>query len=397
MTASKISKAKAKLLVEHPYFGNLASRLELRESQNIQAFISDGVVFQYNSNYIEALSDDELGFALSNGALHAALAHENRRNERMSWLWQLATDYAINAMLVENGMSEPRYINYNPRFDGMYSEEIYAVLKSEIKNKEYDDEKVNGEAREAALGYESNNTGFNEENRRKQQQMHSPNQEDAKNQNRPKMEVDNVTKEEQWQQHLDKATQQALESDALPSGIERFVDIKSMAKVDWRHELHNAIERHFRSDYSQVPPSKKLLYSGIYLPSLNSEMLRLAIAIDSSGSVDEEQLSQFIAEVESLMMIYPQHEIELIVCDSKIRSHEIFHSGEMLNISIKGGGATDFRPVFKLIDEEFFTCNLLLYFTDAQGSFPANEPTYDTIWITPHRCDVPFGRVIVLN
>ncbi len=378
MTASKISKAKAKLLVEYPYFGNLASRLELRESENIQAFISDGVVFQYNSDYIEELSDDELGFALSNGALHAALTHENRRNERMSWLWQLATDYAINAMLVENGMNEPKYINYDPRFDGMYSEEIYAVLKSEIKNEEYDDEKVNGETREAALGYE-------------------PNQEDAKNQNRPKMEVDNVTKEEQWQQHLDKATQQALEGDALPSGIERFIDIKSVAKVDWRHELHNAVERHFRSDYSQVPPSKKLLYSGIYLPSLNSEMLRLAIAIDSSGSVDEELLSQFIAEVESLMMIYPQYEIELIVCDSKIRLHEIFHSGEMLNISIKGGGTTDFRPVFKLIDEEFFTCNLLLYFTDTQGSFPANEPTYETIWITPHRCDVPFGRVIVLN
>ncbi|MEA2111592.1 MAG: VWA-like domain-containing protein [Campylobacterota bacterium] len=383
MTVAKISKAKAKLLVEYPYFGNLASRLELRESQNIQAFISDGVIFQYNSDYINELSDDELGFALSNGALHAALSHENRRNERLSWLWQLASDHAINSMLIENGMSEPKYINYQPRFDGMYAEEIYAVLKDEIQNEEYDDE--------------SNDTGFNEENKRQQQQMHEPNQNDAKEKNRPEMEVDNVTKEEQWQQHLDKATQQALEGDELPLGIERFVDISYMGKIDWRHELHSAIEKHFRSDYTQVPPSKKLLYSGIYLPSLNSEMLRLAIAIDSSGSVDEELLSQFIAEVESLMMLYPQHEVELFVCDSKIRSHETYCSGEMLNVTIKGGGATDFRPVFEQIEKGMLVCNLLLYFSDTQGTFPLEAPNYETIWVTPAICDVPFGRAIPLN
>jgi predicted metal-dependent peptidase len=384
MIALKISKAKAKLLVEFPYFGTLASRLELIESDNIQAFLSDGVKFQYNRDYIEELSDVELGFALSNGALHAALAHENRRNERMSWLWQLATDYAINAMLVENGMSAPKYIHYDPRFDGMYAEEIYAILKSEIKNEEYDDD-------------DSNDVGLNEANRPQQQQIRNPDQHKAKEQNRPELEVDNVTKEEHWQQQMDKALKQALEDNELPLGIERFVAIERMAKVDWRHELHHALEQHFKNDYVQMPPSKKLLYSGIYLPSLNSEMLRLVIAIDSSGSVDEELLSQFIAEVESLMLIYAQHEIELLVCDSKIRSHETFYSGEMLNVSLQGGGATDFRPVFEWINNELFTCNLLLYFTDAQGTFPKEAPNFETLWITPDKVVVPFGRVVVLS
>ncbi len=384
MHTARISQVKAKLLVEHPYFGTLASRLELRESENIQAFLSDGVVFQYNRDYLGALSDAELGFALSNGALHAALSHENRRNDRMGWLWQLATDYAINAMLVENGMTPPPHIHYDTRFDGMYAEAIYAVLKNEIQNEEYDDDA-------------SNDTGFNEANRRHQQQIHNPDYQEAKDRNRPQMEVDTVTKEQQWHQQMHKALQQALEGDSLPQGMERFVDLKAIGTLHWRELLHHAVERHFRSDYRQIPPSKKLLYRGIYLPSLHSELLRLVIAVDSSGSVDTALLERFIAEIESLMMVYPQHEIELLVCDSSIRSHETFYGGEMLNVTLLGGGATDFRPVFEWISKELFTCNLLLYFTDTHGTFPEHSPDIETFWITPERADVPFGTVIVLE
>ncbi len=384
MLASRISQIKAKLLVEQPYFGALAARLELRESDNIQAFLSDGIVFQYNRDYLERLSDEALGFALCNGALHAALSHQNRRRERMSWLWQLATDYAINAMLVENGMTPPPHIHHDGRFSGMYAEEIYAVLKSEIQNEEYDDDT-------------SNDTGWNENHRRHQQQIQHPDSQQAKAQNRPRMEVDTVIKEQQWEQQMQQALKQALQGDELPQGIERFVDLKSIAAINWREVLHHAIERHFRSDYVQIPPSKKLLYRGIYLPSLHSELLRLVIAVDSSGSVDGTLLSQFIVEVESLMIIYPQYEIEMLVCDSKIRSHETFCSGETLQVRLLGGGATDFQPVFEWIDNELFTCNLLLYFTDAQGRFPKKIPLFETLWITPQEVDVPFGSVIVLN
>ena len=383
MLEARISKLKAKLLVEQPCFGALASRLQMHESQNIQAFLSDGVIFQYNREYLHALNDAELTFALCNGAMHAALAHENRRHNRMSWLWQLATDYAINAMLVENGMSCPPHTHYHARFDGMYAEEIYAVLKSEIQNEAYDDDA-------------SNDTGFNEEQRRHQQQIHNPDQQRAREQNRPTMETDTVIKEEQWHQHMHQTLKQAESGSALPQGIERFIDSKRSAMLDWRTLLRHAVERHFYGDYVQIPPSKKLLYRGVYLPSLHSDLLRLVIAVDSSGSVDEVLLSQFIAEVESLMSIYPQHEIELLICDNKIRSHETFYSGEMIHVTLSGGGATDFRPVFDWIETKLFTCNLLLYFTDTYGTFPQQEPMFETFWITPRNAEVPFGKVICL-
>ncbi len=385
----KISQAKARLLVEQPYFGTLASRLQLRQSDELGTFLSDGTELAYNDDYLDTLNIDELGFVLSNGAMHAALAHDTRQKGRMNWLWQLATDHAINAMLVDNGLAVPQMINYEQRFDGLYAEEIYAILKDEIKNEEYDDD-------------ESNETGYNENNKRKQQQMSEPDQDEAKDKDRPKMEVENEyrpqvseTLEEQFKQLQEESMQKFL--DELPHGIERFVEITKSAVIDWRAELHHALDRHYRSDYRTLPPSKKLLYMGTYLPSMHSERLQLVIAIDSSGSVDEALLGDFITEIESLMLHFHDYEIELLVCDAKIHSSQTFLSGDKLEYVLKGGGATDFRPVFEKIEIELPFTQLLLYFTDMQGRFPEVEPLYEVLWITPEPADAPFGRIVSMQ
>jgi len=384
----KISEAKAKLLVDYPYFGTLASKLELRQNDNIQAYLSNGIFFEYNDEYLAELSQGELGFALSNGAMHAALAYENRQKGRMSWLWQLATDHAINAMLSANGMEPPMAIDLDPRFEGMYAEEIYAILKDEIRNEEFDDD-------------ESNETGFNEENRQKQQQMRDAEGDHDPDRKREKMEVENIeqkiAEEEMFEQFANEALQKISAQGNLPLDIERFFTITDTGRVDWRKELYNAIDRHYHDNYRMMPPSKKLLYSGIYLPSLYSDTLRLTIAIDSSGSVDEQLLSLFMSEVEAILIHFPNYVIDMIVCDAKIQNYRQLLTGEALEIEIKGGGGTDFRPVFSYIDEELHTPSLLLYFSDTKGSFPEDEPFYETLWISAEESEVPFGRVVVID
>lgn len=382
----KISQAKARLLVEYPYFGMLASRLELRADDDIGSFLSDGTELAFNDAYLQDLSLDELGFVLSNGAMHAALAHDERQKGRMSWLWQLSTDHAINVMLVENGLAVPEMINYEKRFEGLYAEEIYAILKDEIKNEAYDDD-------------ESNESGYNESNQRKQEQMHQ--REQPQDGEYPKMEV-----EEEYRHHADETLEeqfrQLLEEsldkfpDELPTGLDRFVEIRQKGVVDWRDALRHALDRHYRSDYRVLPPSKRLLYMGTYLPSLDSQRLHLVVAIDSSGSVDEVMLGMFIAEIESLMLTFYEYEIELVVCDAKIHSRQTFHSGDQLEYHLQGGGATDFRPLFELIDSELPFTRLLLYFTDLQGRFPDEEPAYEVLWVTASQATAPFGRVITI-
>ncbi len=386
----KVSQAKAKLLVDYPYFGTLASRLELKQNDNIQAYLSDGVRFEYNDAYLLDLSQEELSFALANGAMHAALAYENRQNGRMSWLWQLATDHAINTMLVSNGLEAPMEVMVERRFEGMYAEEIYAILKDEIQNEAFDDD-------------ESNETGFNEENKKKQDQLRDAEGDHDPDKKREQMQVENeerktqIAAEEMFEQFANDALEKMQERGDLPQEIERFFTITDRSKVDWRQELYRAIDRHYYDNYRMMPPSKKLLYSGIYLPSLYSDTLRLSVAIDSSGSVDETLLSAFMSELEAILIHFPSYIIDLLVCDAKIQSYRQFVSGEPLEVSLKGGGGTDFRPVFSYIEEQLQQPSLLLYFSDTKGTFPELEPSYEVMWVSGEKGEVAFGEVLVID
>lgn len=361
----KISQAKAKLLVDYPLFGTIASRLELIQNDDIQSFKSNGIKLEYNSDFLEKLKPSQMEFVFANGAMHASLAHEARKNGRSGWLWQLATDYAINDMLVENNLERPDEAHYSKRFSGLYAEEIYAQLKDDILRDE--------------LEYEADN--FDDVN-------------DAKNQNSPQEEL----QDEQLFDEFAKATLSAeMKSGEVPSSIGRFFKITNNGKINWRDELKAALERFHKDDYTLLPPSKKFLHLGIYLPSCISQRFKLVVAVDSSGSVDEKLINEFLSELNFLMNTIQNFQIELLVCDDKIQSHKTFYSGDILEAELSGGGATDFRAIFEFVERELEDTKLLLYFTDLDGIFPKNEPNYEVKWIAPKERDVPFGEVIVLR
>jgi len=133
----KIQKAKARLMLEQPYFGTVAASLKLEENNELLTFLSDGEALRYNSEYIDRLNVAEVEFVMANGAMHAVLKHQDRSSGRTKWLWQTATDYVVNSMLVKNGMQLPEYANYEHKFDGMYAEEVYQMLRDEMMNDEF--------------------------------------------------------------------------------------------------------------------------------------------------------------------------------------------------------------------------------------------------------------------
>jgi len=375
--AGKISQAKAKLLVEYPYFGTLSSKVELIPNENIESFKSDGKVLEYNDDYLENLETDELEFIFANAAMHKSLAHENRKNGRSGWLWQMATDMAINDMLVENGLQRPDAAQYRVRFRGMYAEEIYAELKSDILREEDN------------LEYEADDADDVEQNDEKKEQ-------EKKEQTKEELQEE-ILQEQLAAEEAISLLESEFKKGETPSHIERFFKLDFLGKIDWRDELKVALEKYFKDDYLLIPPNKKFLSQGIYLPSTTSQTFRLVIAVDSSGSVDETLLSQFLSEVKFLMSLVSHYQIELIVCDEKIHSHKTFYSGESLEVELKGGSGTNFRPVFEFIEREFDDVKLLLYFSDLQGKFPLEEPHYSVKWITPKVEEIPFGEIIILE
>ncbi|MDP3464197.1 MAG: VWA-like domain-containing protein [Sulfuricurvum sp.] len=350
------SRVKSKLLVEHPYFGTLSSGLEIVVNDNIESFTLQGNRFEYREDFFKTLSDEQVAFSLSNAALHTVLSHPSRIGNRSPWLWYTACEHAINNMLIDNDFTPPSKITYDPRFRGQYAEEIYEELLDTITREDLNDKDSDS----------------------------------RRNDETPPDKLEVAQQEIRSQNALQKAEDMG----SLPEGLERLIPMAIKGVIDWRSELRDAIGGYYVSDYAMMPPSKKLLYAGIYLPSATSRHLELAIAIDSSGSVDEVLLAQFIAEVESITEIFGSYSIDLLVCDDRIRSHHRFTNGERIEYSLEGGGGTDFTPVFEFIETQLTPPKMLLYFTDLDGKFPRDEPHYETVWIVPYIGEVPFGRAI---
>lgn len=382
-TDKLLLKAKSQLTLKYPYFGMLASRLKHESSESISGYASNGVRFIYNPEFITKRSVDEVMFILTNCVMHHVLAHQQRQLNRKGPLWQLATDFAINNMLHQNGLTIPQGANFNEEFEGMYAEEIYVELK---------------EAYFGAIddAFEDDNARPNE-NFVPNTQPKGEEDESGIFSNLANIEDDlDAQTESEWQYAASITQEIAQRKSAMPSGLDRLAKKRKASNVDWRFVLYNAINRHMRNNYAFMPPNKKHIHRGFILPSLTSDTLSLCVAIDTSGSINDELLGLFLEEFKNIMQNFPAVQIELIIADAKVHGHYTFQGGEKMDFPLKGGGGTDYRPVFEYIDANLPMNTMLLYFTDGDGWFPKIPPAYEVLWALSRNAKVPFGRGLVL-
>lgn len=376
-----LTKAKSQLTVKHPYFGMLASRLKHEPNETINAYASNGKRFLYNPDFLQRCSLEEIQFILTNCVMHHVLAHQQRRLNRKGALWQLATDFAINNILEQNGLHIPQGANYNSEFKKMYAEEIYDYLKEEFYSgvDAFDDAIQNDIPENIQIG-------------------DSQEKDDSKAfANTDAIEEDlDPQNESNWEYAASVAQEVAQRKSAMPSGMQRLAKKVKSTGVDWRFELYNAINRHMRNNYAFMPPNKKHIWRGVALPSLSSDTLSLCVAVDTSGSINDELLSAFMEEFKVIMQNFPAVKIELIIADAKVHAHYTFQGGEKMDFPLKGGGGTDYRPVFDYIDANLPMSTMLLYFTDGDGWFPKYPPSYEVLWALSRKAKVPFGRPLVI-
>jgi predicted metal-dependent peptidase len=372
-------RAKSLLTVKYPYFGMLASRLVHEPSDSISGYASNGKRFIYNSDFLERRSVEEVMFILTNAVMHHVLSHQQRKLNRRGRLWQLATDYAINNLLAKNGLNIPQGANYSKEFEGMYAEEIYDALKEEYFADGADAFAEGGDSvpQEPGMSQEADDSqGF--------------------------ANIDGISDEmdaqdeSQWQYAASIAQEVAQRKGAMPLGLERLGKKVKPSDVDWRFELYNAVNRHMRNNYAFMPPNKKHIHRGIALPSLTSDTLSLCVAIDTSGSIDDQLLGAFMEEFKTIMQNFPSVKIELIIADAKVHAHHTFQGGERMDFRLKGGGGTDYRPTFDYVEANLPMTTMLLYFTDGEGSYPRIPPNYEVLWALSRKAKVPFGRGLVI-
>jgi predicted metal-dependent peptidase len=202
----------------------------------------------------------------------------------------------------------------------------------------------------------------------------------------------------QWQQRLAGAAQQALQAGKLKGSMARLVDHLLQPQLPWRMLLARYMTAISRDDYSYMRPSRR--EGTAILPSLRSQHVDIAIVLDTSGSISDEEMAEFASEVNAIKGQIGAR-ISLHACDEELAEDGpwVFEPWEELRIPDKltGGGGTRFTPAIAWAEHADRPFDLLLYFTDADGEFPSREPALPVLWLVKGKHTVPWGQRIQLN
>ncbi len=128
---TKLAAARTRLILDQPVLGALVLRLPMHPAGPdwCQTTATDARAFYYNPEYIRQLSIEQTQFMLAHEALHCALSHFARRRHRVRHKWDLACDYAINPLLIDEGHTPPPNALHIPLYKGMTAEEIYPLIE----------------------------------------------------------------------------------------------------------------------------------------------------------------------------------------------------------------------------------------------------------------------------
>jgi predicted metal-dependent peptidase len=407
--ATKLAAARTRLILDKPFLGALALRLPLVAADPKWCLTSatDARSLYYNPDYIDALSLAQTQFVLAREALHCALSHFARRQHRVKSRWNIACDHSVNGLLVSDGLTPPPGTLVLDVYNGMTAEEIYPYIQdndsddpSNQKTQSGEDvdptnsgEQKGDENREGGAG-QSPQENSSSSGAQDQQPDHAQ----GAAQPQPLSAGEQAALATQWQQRLAGAALQAQQAGKLGGMLARMVGDMLQPKLPWRMLLAKYMTQVAKDDYSYARPSRR--EGEMIMPSLRSSQANIVVALDSSGSVSAQELSEFLAEINTLKAQL-RASITLHACDTVLAADGpwLFEAWEDFKLprDFQGGGGTDFKPVFDWVAGYDKMPDMLLYFTDAEGAFPVLEPGYPVIWLVKGKAPVPWGQRIQLN
>ena len=443
---TKLAAARTRLIIDKPFLGALVLRLPMVKGDPgwCKTTATDARKFYYNAEYINDLSLAQTQFVLAHEALHCALSHFARRQHRVRHRWDLACDFAVNPILIKDGLTPPPNALYQPMFDGMTAEEIYPML-DDFDNEEpqdqhvYDESDSEGENPQGDMepptetpppkdqpDEQGNNDSEQPQNRgsggeqprddeqskgsgQSQEQDSSggkgqaPELEETESRGAPQPPPLSYSEKEalsvQWKQRLAGAAQTAMQAGKLGEDMARLVDFLLQPELPWRAMLARYMTSVARDDYSYTRPNPRRGEPAIY-PSLRSSQVDIVVAIDTSGSISNGEIQEFISEIDAVKG-QMRARITLLACDSELAPSGpwVYEPWDEFTrpVDITGGGGTSFVPVFEWAERQDRYPELLIYFTDAEGQFPRYEPNFPVLWLVKGRATVPWGQRIQLN
>lgn len=376
-----IVQARVNLLLNHPFFGNLATRLQLVDATDwCPTAATDGRKFYYNREFIKKLNKQELIFLVGHEILHVVYDHIGRRGSRDPKIWNMANDYIVNYTLVQEKIGEMiKGGLYSEKYTDEYtSEEVYNLL---IKNQTQIQMTIDMHL-DSESDQNENDDGSGSSNGTTNVTVTVSNPGSGNKPVLTEKELQEIRNE------IKAAVISAAQNSAgsVPKGIMRLIKDFTEPKLDWREILEMQIKSSVRDDWTFNRLSRRTWSSDVILPGQkDSETIDVEIFIDCSGSITDVMIKDFLSEVKGIMEMFPQFRLGLATFDTKVYNYQVFtqeNSSDITEYEVKGGGGTLFEAVFEFMKKNEIDPNTMVMFTDGLPNNTWGDPDYcDTLFI----------------
>jgi predicted metal-dependent peptidase len=393
--ADRIIVARVGLLLRHPFFGNMATRLIVKNCDDwCPTAATDGRHLYYNTQFFNAMSNKEIEFVIAHEILHCVFDHIGRREDRIPVLHNIACDYIVNNTLVRDKIGEMVKIvqcYQDFKYDGWMSEAVYDDLfkQAEEKGQEYLEQL--GELLDEHVDWESTQEGDSKG---------KPKGKDGKGEGRPTYTKDELKKiRDEIKENMISAAQ-AAGAGNTPAEVQRMIKELTEPKMNWREILRQQIQSTIRNDFTFSRPSRKGWHTGAILPGMNfDETIDICVAIDMSGSITNTQAQIFLSEVKGIMEEYKDYKIKLWCFDTEVYNEEDFSADDgsnLLDYQVAGGGGTEFMVNWTYMKEHDIVPKKFIMFTDGYAWDSWGDENYcETVFIIHSHHDKnlqgPFG------
>ena len=380
-----ISKCIIQVKRECHFFGALMLFAEIHPDKSIDTAATDGKKIIVNENFLTSLKSSEQNALLLHEVLHMALLHVTRRGQRDGYVWNIAADIVVNDLIIRNTKFKlPQGAIIEKKYKDKSVEHIYEDLLKKNKYKK--------------IKFESSMIDILDKQQEGEDQ-------DASDKKLTEAEIEEV--ESFWRDKLevlknsDQFDSKNNDQGSIPGGMGIEIESILEPEVDWRHALWKYVGK-TPADFDDL--DRRFFYRGLYLEGLLTEGLEVSVCIDTSGSVSDTFLEQFLAELKGILRSYPH-----VKCDLFYGDTELFGPYPIQTIDetpkAMGRGGTSFRPFFKYLQNN--QNNLMgahkvsIYFTDGYGDFPSKEPEDPIMWLVCkdglESKEFPFGEVVRIS
>jgi len=352
---------------------------------------TNGRDFYYNTKFVQKLSEKKLEFLFAHEICHCVFDHFGRVGSRDRMLSNIAQDYAVNQILVDerigDKITEVKICQDN-QYLGMAWEEIYDILYEKAEKIPMDQLlKQLGDLLDEHINEEDGPGGEGDK--------------EGKGGGKPSMSKEEAQKiRDEVKQAMIQAAQ-AAGAGKVPAGIQRMIKDLTEPKMNWREFLRMNIQSLIRNDYSFSRPNRKGWHTGAILPGLkNDETIDVAIGIDMSGSIGDADAKVFISEVKAIMDQYEDYRIHLWSFDTNVYNPQVFtqdNGEDLMDYDLQGGGGTDFDANYNFMKENGIEPKKFIMFTDGYpcGSW-GDEDYCDTLFVIKGNTnEAPFGQSVI--